>query len=151
MSALHGVVLQRTILGWNRVPAMRVAMAIRSRWPVKTLTWRARETSGRLMVRPLRMRAAVGSSAVTQGNWGRSFRGWTKRASNASDPSTAGPSTPRSLRERHAPVGMTGSGDLGGTGVGMTGSLVGMTEICGITEVGHLIESVGVFEGEFGY
>ena len=58
----------KTILGWNRVPATRVAMASNSLWPAKTLTWRARESSGRLMGRPLRMRAAVGSSAVTEGN-----------------------------------------------------------------------------------
>src|ERR1700728_316510 len=57
-----------TILGWNNVPATRVAMAIRSRCPWKTLTWRARESSGRLTGRPLRMRAAVASSAVTEGN-----------------------------------------------------------------------------------
>src|SRR5271154_2129034 len=70
-------VIQRgkTILGWNRLPAMRVAMARRVVCPEKTLTWRARETSGRLMGRPLRMRAAVGSSAVTEGNCGKSWRG----------------------------------------------------------------------------
>ena len=58
----------KTILGWKRVPATRVAMASSSLCPAKTLTWRARESSGRLMGRPLRMRAAVGSSAVTEGN-----------------------------------------------------------------------------------
>src|SRR5580658_9173850 len=83
-SAPPGDVSQRTILGWNRVPATRVAMAIRSRWPAKTLTWRAREKSGRLMVRPLRIRAAVGSSAVTEGKLGSSLRGWTKSASRGS-------------------------------------------------------------------
>lgn len=70
-----GYCSENTILGWKSVPAMRVAMAIRSLWPWKTFTWRARETSGRFTVRPLRMRAAVGSSAVTEGSWGRSWRG----------------------------------------------------------------------------
>jgi hypothetical protein len=58
----------KTILGWKRVPATRVAMASRSFWLAKTLTWRARESSGRLTGRPLRMRAAEASSAVTEGN-----------------------------------------------------------------------------------
>src|SRR5271156_362684 len=44
----------RTSLAWKRVPATRVAMAIRSLWPQNTLTWRAFENSGRLTVRPLR-------------------------------------------------------------------------------------------------
>src|SRR2546423_14094125 len=65
----------KTIFGWNRGPATRVAMAIRSRWPVKTLIWRARERSGRLMVRPLRMRAAVASSAGEGGRCGRELWG----------------------------------------------------------------------------
>ena len=54
-------------------------MAMRSRWPLKTFTWRARESSGRLTVRPLRMRATAASSAVTQGKLGRSLRGWTEK------------------------------------------------------------------------
>ena len=58
----------KTILGWNNVPATRVAMAISSLCPAKTFTCRARESSGRLTGRPLRMRAAVGSSAVTDGS-----------------------------------------------------------------------------------
>src|SRR5579864_2281242 len=69
----------RTIFGWKRVPATRVAIAIRSRWPRKTFTWRARESSGRLTLRPLRISAAVDSSALTQGNCGRSLRGWMKK------------------------------------------------------------------------
>src|ERR1700680_1861235 len=72
-----GYSVTKTILGWKRVPAMRVAMAISSLCPEKTLTWRARESSGRLTERPLRMRAAVASSAVTEGNWGKSWRGGT--------------------------------------------------------------------------
>jgi hypothetical protein len=84
----------KTILGWNKVPATRVAMAMRSLWPWKTLTWRARESSGRLTGRPVRMRAAVGSSAVTEGNCGRSWRGWMKSAAIASWRETAGSSAP---------------------------------------------------------
>ena len=38
----------------------------------------ARDISGRLTERPWRMRAAVDSSAVTDGRCGRSWRGWRK-------------------------------------------------------------------------
>src|SRR5580700_2223140 len=80
--------LGKTILGWKRVPARRVAMARRLACPAKTFTWRARETSGRLAGRPLRMRAAVGSSAVTEGNCGRSWRGWMKSDSKLFAPAS---------------------------------------------------------------
>src|SRR5579871_1007531 len=60
--------LTNTILGWNSVPATRVAMASNSLCPQKTLTWRARESSGKFTGRPLRMRAAPASSVVTAGS-----------------------------------------------------------------------------------
>src|SRR5271169_1251442 len=82
LSLSKGVsVPHRTILGWKRVPATRVAMASSSLWPLKTLTCGARESSGRFTVRPLRMRAALGSSAVTDGSCGSNLRGWTNRSS----------------------------------------------------------------------
>jgi len=71
-----------TIFGWNNVPATRVAIAISSFWPAKTLTCRARESSGRLTVPPLRIRLEVGSSAVTEGICGSNLRGCTKRSSS---------------------------------------------------------------------
>src|ERR1700722_15679009 len=65
----------RTILGWKSVPATRVAIAIRSLCPQNTLTSRACESSGRFTGLPLRMRAVVASSAVTDGMCGRRRRG----------------------------------------------------------------------------
>src|SRR6202171_5066006 len=70
-----------TIRGWKSVPAIRVAMAIRSLWPQKTFTWGARDISGRFTARPLRMRAALSSLAVMLGNCGTNFLGWTKKDS----------------------------------------------------------------------
>src|SRR5215470_2465407 len=65
--ALDVVVVDSTILGWNSVPATLVAMARSSLWLLKTLTCRARESSGRFTLRPVRMRVLVASSAVTEG------------------------------------------------------------------------------------
>src|SRR3954467_12756928 len=70
--------LHKTSFAWNSVPAIRVAMASSLACPTKTLTWRALENSGRLIVRPARMCAAATSSAVTLGKCGRSLRGWMK-------------------------------------------------------------------------
>ncbi len=55
---------------------MRLAMAKRSRGPVKTLTMGAVENSGRLTCMPLRMWPAVWSSTVTEGISGSRVRGW---------------------------------------------------------------------------
>jgi hypothetical protein len=45
----------RTIPGWKRVPATRVAMAINSRWLRKTFTFLALEKSGKFTGRPVQM------------------------------------------------------------------------------------------------
>ena len=60
-----------TILGWNSVPATRVATAISSLCPLNTFTCCALENSGRFTVRPLRMCAAISSLAVTDGKRGK--------------------------------------------------------------------------------
>ena len=48
-----------TTRGWKRVPATRLAMPTRSRWPSKTLTMAALENSGRLAWAPLRSRPSA--------------------------------------------------------------------------------------------
>ena len=64
-----------TILAWNSVPATRVAIAISSLCPVKTFTIRDWESSGRFTGRPVRMRAAISSFAVTEGKLRKKFPG----------------------------------------------------------------------------
>ena len=92
-------------------------------------------------MRPLRMRATVGSSAVTEGRCGSSLRGWTKRASSDSK-------SPPSRKERErdgAPAAQVPplrlSFPLGATCSGRDDS---------VGDFGEFFQGVGVFEGEFG-